>query len=233
MIRTAILAGIFMVLLSIAYSRPGAGLLSATNQDESGVATIPLQPALKHVARAAVPVAAPAVQVAPPQAKPIEPVHVEEAATPAVPVTVSVAAPIVAQEAPRMAGQPVSLLPPIAAPRLQAVAEAPAPLVPPPSLPSMSENVPAAPAAVPPPAAVVAVMPAADIPTINVAARPVMTPWEAPPRARTATVAATQEIAAKAPEEAAPKLMTPQERSRELYRLAREMEDTFIHKLAR
>ena len=71
---------------------------------------------------------------------------------------------------------------------------------------------------------------AADLPTINVASRQAMTPWDAP--AGTTHVDAANG-AANAADPNAPKFMTPQERAKELYNLARDMEDTFIAKLAR
>jgi hypothetical protein len=84
----------------------------------------------------------------------------------------------------------------------------------------------------------VEVAPAAveELPVVNVPTRPVVTPWEAPEGTRGRELAAA-EIDGGAPQTAeaapAPKFMTPEERSRELHRLAREMENTFIGKLAR
>ncbi len=226
MIRTAILAGIFLVLLSIAYSRPGTGLLPPLTRNASQVAAqADLAP--KPAAPATIASEAPVVAAAP--VKPVLPVEVahkeETVALPAQPPVQAEAlpvpapdvapstAPAVAQTAAPTVGQPVSLLPP-------------------------AETVPARVAVAPP----AALTPAEDLPLITVPARPVVTPWEAAPRTRAAMAAAAPAApsapaavaaAAKQPDEAAPKLMTPQERSRELYRLAREMEDTFIHKLAR
>jgi len=239
MIRTAILAGIFLVLLSIAYSRPGTGLLPALTRNASQVAAqadLAPKPAAPAKAVEAVPVAAAPATVAPVApvvaAAPVEPLppvevaHKEntvalpaqppvqaEAQRALVPDVAPPTAPAVAQAAALTVGQPVSLLPP-------------------------AETVPARVAVAPP----AALTPAEDLPLITVPARPVVTPWEAAPRTRAAMAAAAAaapsapaavDAAAKHPDEAAPKLMTPQERSRELYRLAREMEDTFIHKLAR
>ena len=219
MIRTAILAGIFLVLLSIAYSRPGTSLLPTLRQEASQAAAqadLTSKPAAlgaPAVAPTRAVVAVPAepaapLEVAHKEAPAAAPVQAEVQPAP-VPEVVQPPAPAIAQTAPPTVGQPVSLLPP-------------------------AETAPARVAAVPP----APLTPAEDLPLINVPARPVVTPWEAAPRTRAAVAAATPapapaDVAAKQPDEAAPKLMTPQERSRELYRLAREMEDTFIHKLAR
>jgi hypothetical protein len=233
MIRTAILAGIFLVLLSIAYSRPDAWPQNV----QKVAAMVDAQPSVKAPAPA--PVHRQAARVAPPKAEdtaappavtsvpstPVEPspraemVRKEDSVTAPAPV---------AQETHLSPAQPASLIPAEPA-RSQVVALAPSPTTlrnPVPLVPPADE-----PARVAAPAA----PPAGEMPLINVPARPVVTPWEAPPRppATPTTNVAANDAGVKQPDDAAPKLMTPQERSRELYRLAREMEDTFIRKLAR
>jgi hypothetical protein len=241
MIRTAILAGIFLVLLSIAYSRPGVGPekpnvavveemirgrhdVAAAEPAPKPIRSVHTAPAMTQREPVAEP---PTASVAP--AAPVEVAHKEE--VPAPPPAVASVAPSDPQH---HLALPTQLIP-AEAPQTQvadvapaAVLRNPVPLVPPANEPAH---------ATPP----VAGVPVAEMPLINVPARPVVTPWEAPPRppAQTASASAppaetaAKQPDAKQPEEAAPKFMTPQERSRELYRLAREMEDTFIHKLAR
>lgn len=244
MIRTALLAGIFLVLLSLAYSRSGPSVLPAA-QEEAVSAKVEPRP-VKHVAQApalepvrkaeahveAPPVAAPTPQSAPQPAPQIAAPPIVEAEVPVVKTPPApVAAPVVAQDvplsAPKSAGQPVSLLPP----EMQPKQAAPAPLLPPEAAPAAAPA-PVAPVAPPVVAQAVAppaITPGAEIPTVQVAARTAAAPYDVP--SGSAHVAVADPGAAKPAD--APKFMTPQERSKELYRLAREMEDTFIHKLAR
>jgi hypothetical protein len=237
MIRTAILAGILLVMLSMAYSRPGA-LPSLTRAPAPAVSE---QPAVEEAAR--VP-ASPRVET--PREEPVpavvakkeEPAVVAAPEEPAVAeVTPEPVAPIVPvretlPSAKVEPGRPLSLLP-----ETQTAAPARDPSR---YAPLVSENMPAPPAPVLPPAqaAKVEPVPAAELPEVHVATRPVMVPQDFASRLMPNNVTATEPPAAPQVAEArgpviAPgtKFMTPEERSRELYRLAREMEDTFIQKL--
>ncbi|MHB1203922.1 MAG: hypothetical protein ACYCZX_00020 [Rhodospirillaceae bacterium] len=246
MIRTAILASIFLVLLSIAYSRPGAlpenvqKVAAMIEEQPAAKAPAPAQKQTASVSapkpeRAAAPPAVAANPVTPSEPSPPAGIARKEEAldvpAPAAPPPVVTPAPAaVAQDARPLPALPTSLMP-SETPRTQVASTAqpsslrnPVPLVPPADEPARIASP--------------ALLPAEDMPLINVPARPVVAPWEAPPRPRTATTVAVanpgpSDTAAKQPEDTAPKLMTPQERSRELYRLAHEMEDTFIRKLAR
>lgn len=205
MIRTALLAGIFLVLLSIAFTRSGPALLPMLKEEAVSAKAAPVEP-VKHVqAPEPAPIREPVRKVDAPVAPPVAEPAPQVAVAPAAPAVVETPpapapAPVMAQEAPKTAGQPVSLLPP----EKQHPQTAAAPVAPP------------------------AITPAAEMPTIAVAARPAVAPYDVP--SGSAHVAVADPSAKPAD---APKLMTPQERSKELYRLAREMEDTFIHKLAR
>lgn len=212
MIRTAILAGILLVMLSIAYNRPGT--LPGTLPDEARVVAAvtapapepeePAQPAPRASAPARIesapmrdPVSQPVSQPPPP------PVVVEdrtEASPPASPVVqISVSAPLPS------VGKPLSLLPPA--------------VTPPEQMPSAQQEQPA-PALAP-------------LPEVHVAPRPVMLPPDPASRQSTPTSIATAASADAPGATPPPRFMSPQERTRELYRLAREMEETFIDKMAR
>jgi hypothetical protein len=239
MIRTALLAGIFLVLLSLAYSRsgPNAGpsLLPAPEEEAVSVKAVP---PVKHIAQAHAPAVEPVRKAEAHVEAPLETAPAPQAIAPAAveapvaeaPVAKAPAAPapVVAQDTPKSAGQPVSLLPPEMQPK-QAAATALAPLLPPEAAAPAAAAPPVVAQAPAPPAAPPAVTPAAEIPTVQVAARTAAAPYDVP--SGSAHVAVADPGAAKPAD--APKFMTPQERSKELYRLAREMEDTFIHKLAR
>lgn len=240
MIRTAILAGILLVMLSMAYSRPGA-LPSFARNVESSVSE---QPAVEEAARAPVSprIETPREQPTPAVvAKKVEPAEV---AAPEEPVLAEVApepaAPIVPVRetlppAKAEPGRPLSLLPES---QTAAPARDPAHYA-----PLVSDNMPAPPAPVLPPAeaAKIEPVPAAELPEVHVATRPVMVPQDFASRLMPDNVAAAEPAAPPAAPQVAEargpviapgtKFMTPEERSRELYRLAREMEDTFIQKL--
>ncbi|MGE4063083.1 MAG: hypothetical protein AB7E79_06920 [Rhodospirillaceae bacterium] len=249
MIRTAILAGILLVMISMAYTRPGAlpSFEPAVEVSERSEveAVQPQRPAPRaeaprpEAAAAAVAKAREPAKAAAPVLE--EPAEIEEpAVAEAAPESVlpASAAPAPARQVlpPVKAepGKPISLLPETqtaAAPRESA-----------PVAPLVSDNMPAAPApTLPQQTAKAEPLPAAELPEINVPTRPVMVPQDYASRLTPANVAAAE---AATPAAAAPhvtaraltiapgtKFMTPEERSRELYRLAREMEDTFIKNL--
>lgn len=230
MVRTAILAGILLVLLAIAADRPGTlpplpRLALIPNQAPAPGETVneaPTQPVRKPTISAK-----PAVveepqeevaDVAPVEEPREEPATVAAAPSPApvAPVADPIAPPVeVATAVPALPapqpGAPLRLLPPAMEP----------------------------PAAVPAPQPVAAAPPApmTEVPVVSVPTRPLFKPVDELPRG--ADVAQMPEIPA-APAQVAQaqpsepvKFMSREERSRELYRLAREMENTFMDKLAR
>ncbi|MGE3335323.1 MAG: hypothetical protein AB7I36_16885 [Rhodospirillaceae bacterium] len=228
MIRTTILAGILLVMLSMAYSRPGA------MPSFGGRAVVEEQEAIQEE-----PVAEPSVRhVAPPRVA-----KKEEVAVPEEPEELSepVEEPQLAEVAPQPMtphalpapvaerGRPISLLPPSMTPAPSAKIE-----------PLVSEDMPAPPAPALPPA-VAPVQEAAvlaPLPEVYVPALPVNAPQDIAsrtmPDGKVAPVAAPQtEIRAPMVAAVGTKFMTPQERSRELYKLAREMEDTFIENMTK
>lgn len=227
MIRTAILAGILLVMLSLAYSRPGAVPLLAARapvveeaevvQDES-IAEPVARRAPPRVAKSEDPKIAEPEQLS----LPLEEQVAETA--PAAPVLPPrpVAPPAPAAEP----GRPISLLPQTA----NAV-----PLREPKQIaPLISDDMPAAPAPMLP-AVQEATVPAA-LPEVYVPTRPVNAPQDLASRMTPDGKVAPAVVAdARAPMVAAAgtKFMTPQERSRELYKLAREMEDTFIQNMTK
>lgn len=250
MIRTAILAGILLVMLSMAYSRPGAfpslgDVVAPVVEAEQEVAPLgPVHQASPHVETPRAVAAdtpkheepAPAEEQADLAPVPQEEPQVAEVAPPA--VTLAPAAMIAEPHPAKQAeiGRPVSLLPEPQVPAAPAreVARL-GPLV--------SDDMPPPPAPTLPPAQEVKAVPvpAAELPEVNVPTRPVMAPQDFASRLTPdGNLAAPVAVPAPAPAIAeprapvmasAPKFMTPEERSRELYRLAREMEDTFIQKM--
>jgi len=212
MIRTAILAGLLLVMLSIAFSRVD---LQPTPVQNTALITEPppVSPSLPSEAAKPAPRRVAAMPVRQQRVAAPEPiVEEEEAEEEEEAVVAEVADPPKAPEPPAQIqaaapspNAPVSLL----TPPEPKVAEAPAPEKP----PVMTK--------------------VEDMPLVNVAQRPAMLPWDAP-QGTTHNSGATQTAGMPAtPAVEAPKFMTPQERSRELYRLARDMEDLFITKLAR
>lgn len=211
MIRTAILAGILLVMLSMAYSRPGAiptfGARAPAPEEEQAEEQAEEQDALREE-----PVAKPVVH----RAEPSRPAPVsaneedpkfEEPAVPPAPVE----EPRVAEVAPQPVtpaadpGRPISLLPPS--------------MIPAPVLPTAQD------AAAP-----------APLPEVHVPTRPVNAPQDLASRLTPeGKLAPAPQAELRAPMVAAAgtKFMTPQERSRELYKLAREMEDTFIENMTK
>ena len=256
MIRTAILAGLFLVMLSIAYTR--IDLPPIPVRDTSLITEPPpVEPTLPSEAAKPLPKRIAAAHPARPhvEAPKVEEASVEEAAVeePAVaepvkiheppaplpaPARVAAIAPVAPAPAPPVATAPVSLLPPqepvapkVAAAEPSAV-QAPVPLIPPAAAPQapIEKEVPA-----PVVASAVEKQPtitkAEDMPLIQVPQRPIVAPWEAPKGTTHNSGAALATVGTTQPAADAPKFMTPQERSRELYRLARDMEDLFITKL--
>jgi hypothetical protein len=235
MIRTAILAGILLVMLSMAYSRPGA---IPSFGDRAPVA------AEEQDAREPAPIAEPIRQYAePPRPAPVsaakkeEPDAEEAAALPEPaeeePQVAEVAQQPATPDAPAARvnepGRPISLLPPSMTPAPAAKVE-----------PLVSDDMPAPPAPVLPtvlPQVQEAAAPA-PLPEVYVPTRPVNAPQDMAsrltPDGKLAPASAPQ-ADARAPMVAAvgTKFMTPQERSRELYKLAREMEDTFIENMTK
>jgi len=229
MIRTAILAGILLVLLSMAYSRPGA--MPSFSRTVAPVIEEASAPARAEPMRAEAPTSAPVVEEEVALSEPVA-----AAPAPPAPVVEDVApmpAPIEPQRAELPspmadAGKPVQLLPE----SMRAAAPEPVrasitPLVadnmPPPPAPQL----PAEPAAAP-----------AALPETHVPTRPVMMPRDYASRLTPEGVMPDPAPAPAAIPDARPpviaagtKFMTPEERSRELYRLAREMEDTFIRNM--
>ncbi len=221
MVRTAILAGILLVLLAIAADRPGTlpqlpRIALIPSQAQAPVETVneaPAQPVRKPV------IAAKPAVVEEPQEEVADVASVEEpreepaavaaadAPAPVAPVAAPIAPPVeVATVVPALpapqAGAPLRLLPPVMEP----------------------------PAAAPP-------GPMTEVPVVSVPTRHLFKPVDELPRG--ADVAQMPEIPA-APAQLAQaqpgegvKFMSREERSRELYRLAREMENTFMDKLAR
>ena len=253
MIRTAILAGLLLVMLSIAYARidlppipiRDTALITEPPPVEPSLPSEAAKPVPKRTAAAQPPrpsrvhVEAPQVDEEPtveetPAAERVNapesaPVHVA-AVVPAAPAPAVVAPP------PSPAA-PLSLLTPPepAAPKAAAVApptvQAPVPLVPPAATVEQAAVEASAPPAPPMAEKPTTLTKVEDMPLIQVAPRRAMTPWDAPPgTVHNSVVAQANDPTAK-PAADAPKFMTPQERSRELYRLARDMEDLFITKL--
>jgi len=228
MIRTALLAGILLVLLSIAYNRPGTlpelARVAATKVEEQTRRTVDAvaeiepapTPAPQSVAIPA-PQPAPVVAVVPPApvVATVEPVVADVPAAEPAPVSVATA--------PAVAPQPVVAVPPVQVTPAAVVA------VPVAALPA---NMPVRlypPAPVAPPVAQAA---PAEMPVMNVAPRPARAPFDV------AVGTVHQETPAPSvteigDDQPAPNYMSPKERSRELYRLAREMEEKFLDKLAR
>ncbi len=230
MIRTTILAGILLVMLSLAYSRPGVlppfGVRApAAAEEQETVQEEPVAaPAVHHAAQVSVArkeeptiEEEPEVLAAPreePQVADIAP----QPMTPPAPVTPAVEP-----------GGPISLLPPAMAsaqpPKMERL---------------VSDEMPAPPAAALPPvvAPVREAAAPAPLPEVYVPTRAVNAPQDLAsrmtPDGKLAPAAAPQ-AAVRAPMIAAvgTKFMTPQERSRELYKLAREMEDTFIENMSK
>ena len=259
MIRTAILAGLFLVMLSIAYTRidlppipvRDTALITEPPPVEPSLPSEAAKPLPKRSAAQAPRAVRPHIEA--PQVKeaaaeeavadePVvaEPVKAIEPLPRPAPVHVAVA-PVAPTPAAPVTNAPVSLLPPpeSAAPRIAAVepaaGRAPAPLIPPAAPVEQKIEAPAAVPAPTPAAAPAVEKPpvltkADDMPLIQVPQRPVVAPWEAPTGTTHNSGAALATVGA-APAAEAPKFMTPQERSRELYRLARDMEDLFITKL--
>jgi hypothetical protein len=229
MVRTAILAGILLVMLSMAYSRPGA-LPSFERTPEPVVAEQPAVEALPPP-RAEAPRAQPAPvaeKEAPAAVAAPEDTEVAEVAPePAAPVAPARDVPPPVKAEP---GRPLSLLPETQAATTQREPMNLKPLV--------SDDMPTPPTPMMPPVQA-AQVPPAPLPEINVPTRPVMMPRDFASRLMPDSVAAAEDSAsapqvaeARAPTIApGTKFMSPEERSRELYRLAREMEDTFIQKL--
>lgn len=229
MIRTAILAGILLVMLSMAYSRPGAvpsfvrdAAQPADEQEEIvHEEPAPVRAAPRAVAAAKIEEAEEEEEIEPPVASAMaEPIEEPEVAT--APVAPVLPAPVAAEP-----GRPISLLPPS-----MTAAREPARME-----PLVSDDMPAPAAPQMPPAQAVAAAPAAPsapLPEVHVPTRPVMTPSDFASRLPAPGVtpdAAEPAMEARVTAASGPKYMTPQERSRELYRLAREMEDTFIQKM--
>lgn len=234
MIRTTILAGILLVMLSMAYSRPGAM--------PSFSAPAPVA-AEEEEAIQEEPIAAPAVRRAEPPreaavsvAKKEEPIAEEPAALPeaaeepkVAEVTPQPAAPPAPAAPVNEPGRPISLLPPSMAPAQAAKVE---PLVsddmpPPPVLPAAAPPVQEAAAPAP-------------LPEVYVPTRPVNAPQDMASRltpdgklAPASPSVPQAEVRAPMVAAVGTKFMTPQERSRELYKLAREMEDTFIENMTK
>lgn len=238
MIRTAILAGILLVMLSMAYSRPGAVpslVREAAQPAEDHEEIAQEEPA---PVRAATPRAVAAAKVEEPEEE-LEPaITVEDEAPVDEPqVAVAPVAPLPpvmpAREEPRSGpvaaepGRPISLLPPS-----MTAAREPARIE-----PLVSDDMPALAAPQMPPSQEMAAAPAAPpapLPEVHVPTRPVMAPSDLASRLPAPGVtpdAVEPALEARVTAASGPKYMTPQERSRELYRLAREMEDTFIQKM--
>lgn len=240
MIRTAILAGILLVMLSMAYDRPGAmpslgRVVEPVVSEQPPVeeaAREPAAPRLETPREQPVMVAQPKKEAPAEVVAPEEPEVAEVTPEPVAPTAPAhdVLPPVKAEP-----GRPISLLP-----ETQTAAPARDPSR---YAPLVSDNMPAPPAPVLPPVqtAKAEPVPAADLPEVHVPTRPVMVPQDFASRLMPDNAAATEPAAppaapqvaeARAPVVAAgTKFMTPEERSRELYRLAREMEDTFIQKL--
>jgi hypothetical protein len=234
MIRTTILAGILLVMLSMAYSRPGAMPSFGSR------AAVEEQDAIQEE-----PVAAPAVHRAePPRAAPVSVAKKEEPVIEEEPEMLS--APVEEPQVAAVAPQPVT--PPPAPLTPAAEPGRPIPLLPPAMAPAqpakiaplVSEDMPAPPAPVlpPAPAPVQEAAAPAPLPEVYVPTRPVNAPQDLASRLTPdgkVAPAAPPQAEARAPMVAAvgTKFMTPQERSRELYKLAREMEDTFIENMTK
>lgn len=226
MIRTAILAGILLVMLSMAYSRPGAVpsfAREAAQPSQEREEIVQDEPAPARV-KAAARVEEPAEDVD-------SPVVTAEAPVGEPPVK---EAPVMQAQEDRRSGpvvtepgRPVSLLPPS-----MTAAREPARIE-----PLVSDDMPAPAASQMRPTQEVAVAPAAPpapLPEVYVPTRPVMAPSDFASRLPAPGVTAdavAPALDARVAAASGPKYMTPQERSRELYRLAREMEDTFIQKM--
>ena len=241
MIRTAILAGIFLVMVSIAYSRidlpprpiRDTALITEPPPVEPALPSEAAKPVPKRTAAKSTPARpAPAHVEAPVTEEPeatepatAEPVKAQEPVIAPVPTPAQVAAAAPTPAAPvAPPAAPLSLLAPpeSVAPKVAAVepsaAHAPVPLIPPAAAPALVVE------------KQTTMTKAEDMPLIQVPQRPVVTPWEAP-SGTTHNSGAALATVGPAPAVETPKFMTPQERSRELYRLARDMEDLFITKL--
>ena len=256
MIRTAILAGIFLVMVSIAYSRidlpprpiRDTALITEPPPVEPALPSEAAKPAPKRTAAKSTPARpAPAHVEAPVTEEPeatepatAEPVKAQEPVIAPVPAPTQVAAVAPTAAAPvAPPAAPLSLLAPpeSVAPKVAAVepsaAHAPVPLIPPAAAPQaaveQAVEVPSA-AQAPVVEKQTTMTKAEDMPLIQVPQRPVVAPWEAP-SGTTHNSGAALATVGPAPAVETPKFMTPQERSRELYRLARDMEDLFITKL--
>lgn len=240
MIRTAILAGILLVMLSMAYSRPGAvpsfarDAAPVVEEQDEVVREDVMQDKPAPVHKAPRGVAAAKVEEPEEDIEELAAVEepIDEPQIAAIPVAPP--APVVpAREEPRPApvaaepGRPLSLLPPS-----MTAAREPARME-----PLVSDNMPAPAAPQMPPAQIVSELPAATpvpLPEVHVPTRPVMAPSDFASRLPAPGVtpdAAEPALETRVTAASGPKFMTPQERSRELYRLAREMEDTFIQKM--
>ncbi len=239
MIRTAILAGLFLVMLSIAYTRidlPPIPIRDTALITES----LPVEPSLPSEAAKPLPkrtVAQPQRAVRPQ----VEGPQVEEAAVeedidkePVVaqpvkaivplpkpaPVHVAVA-PVAPAPAAPFANAPVSLLPPPEpiASKIAAIepptVRAPAPLIPPPAPVDQKVETPVAAAPTPAPAAAsvvekpAVITKAEDMPLIQVPQRPIVAPWEAPTGTTHNSGAALATVGTTQPAADAPKFMTP------------------------
>ena len=243
MIRTALLAGILLVMLSIAYNRPGVlpemARTAATKVEEQTrkVVDRDVEPVVRPV-----PVTRKAEAPAPIVEEEVAPPVVEAEAEPVI------AAPVAAVPAPIPAPVPVAVAVPPPAPIAAPPAGAPmrlypvAPAMMPGAPPAPTLVVAAAPVAAPAPV-VVPPPPAAELPVATVVARPALPPRDAPrgtvhvetpPSSVLVDDGSTPHVDMPGQQAApAPQYMTPRERSRELYRLAREMEGKFLDKLAR
>lgn len=236
MIRTAILAGILLVMLSMAYSRPGTlpslDRLAAPAVEEDAEAATEAPPVRETQARAEAPRPAPVVVEKEEPTAVEEPAEVASAPVAEEPQVAEIAPapvmPVAPPAKPAEIGRPISLLPEAQAPatpvreaaRIAPLVSDEMPAPPAPTLPSVQE-------------AKAAPIPAAELPEVNVPTRPVMAPQDFASRLTPeGTLAPPPAMEPRAPVIASgQKFMTPEERSRELYRLAREMEDTFIQKL--